>query len=154
MNFNPQTGLRMNSRIYLNNHNANVTLRVSDVGRILSVAIRTNSETPNATLNELVRDSYGTVLSNHNFQREILSTFKPATTGDLTISNDGPSSVTYSIFGYIPVIGEDKEVNLNPVGGIITGVILAIIGIITLIVGIVIIILDRKGAKPKSSVKK
>jgi hypothetical protein len=31
----------------------NVTLQVSDVGRILSVAIHTNTETLNATLNEL-----------------------------------------------------------------------------------------------------
>ena len=135
----------------------NVTLRVSDVGRILSVAIHTNSETPNATLNELVRDSYGSVVSNHNFQREILSTFKPTTTGEyvLTISNHGPSSINVGgVFGYIPIIGENKEVNINPVGGIITGVILAIIGITALIVGIVIIILDRKGDKPKSTVKK
>lgn len=132
----------------------NVTLRLSDLGRIISVAIHTNSEAPNATLNELVRDSYGTVMSNHNFQREILSTFEPTTTGEyvLTISNHGANPVNvHGVFGYIPIIGENNEVNINPVGGIITGVILAIIGIIALIVGIVIVILDRKRGKPKSS---
>jgi hypothetical protein len=135
----------------------NVTLRVTDVGRIISITIHTNSEMSNATLNELVRDSYGTVMSNHNFQSEILSTFKPPTIGEyvLTISNNGPSSVIVNdVFGYIPIIGENNEVKISPVGGIITGVILAIIGIIALIVGIVIVILDRKGNKPKSSVKK
>lgn len=135
----------------------NVTLRVSYIGRIVSVAIHTNSDAPNATLNELVRDSYGTMVSNHNFQREILNTFEPKTTGEyvLTISNHGPSSVNvHGVFGYIPIIGENNEVNINPVGGIITGLILAIIGIIALIVGIVIVILDRKGDKPKTPVKK
>lgn len=126
----------------------NATLQVNDIARTVSLVIHTNSKTLNATLNELVRDSHGSIVSNHGFQREILTTFKPTTTGEyvLTISNQGPSSVSVDgIFGYIPIIGENNEVNLSPLGGIVAGVILAIIGIIALIVGIVIVIMDKKG---------
>lgn len=133
--------------------NVNATLLVNDISRSVSLAIHTNPKISNATLNEIVQDSRGSVVSNHNFQSEILTTFKPTTIGKyvLTISNQGPNPVSVDgIFGYIPIIGENNEVNLSPVGGIITGVVLAIIGIIALIVGIVIVILDRKG-KSKSS---
>ena len=99
-------------------------------------------------MNELVQDSHGSIESNYIFQREILTTFKPTTTGEYvyTISNQGPSSVSVDgIFGYIRIIGENNEVNLSPLGGIVAGVILVIIGNIALIVGIVIVIMDKKG---------
>jgi len=48
------------------------------------------------------------------------------------------------IFGYIPFINQNNQVNLGSLSGIIAGIILFVVGIITLIVGIVILIVDRR----------
>ena len=53
------------------------------------------------------------------------------------------------VFGYIPFVNQNNQVNLYTLGGIIAVVVLILIGIITLIVGIIIVILDRrKGREP------
>ena len=50
------------------------------------------------------------------------------------------------IFGYIPFgfVGENNQVDLSPLNGIITGIALFVIGVISVIVGIVFVIIDRK----------
>jgi hypothetical protein len=61
------------------------------------------------------------------------------------ILNQGSSPVNVGgIFGYIPFVGANNQVNLNPLNAIIIGVILFIIGIITMIGGIVFAIIDRR----------
>jgi hypothetical protein len=60
-------------------------------------------------------------------------------TGEYTllISNLGPNDVNIDgIFGFIPFVGGDHQVNLSPLNTIITGVILFLIGIIALIAGV------------------
>jgi len=88
--------------------------------------------------------------NNSNENEDLFTTFKPDVQGRYTliITNLGPLPVKVGgIFGYIPIIGNDNQLNLEPLNGIIAGVILFIIGIITLIVGIIIAVLDRRRRK-------
>ena len=87
---------------------------------------------------------------NKNEDDGLFTTFKPDVQGEytLTIINLGSSPVKVGgIFGYLPIIGNNNQVNLQPLSGIIAGVILFIVGIITLIVGTIITILDRRRKK-------
>ena len=88
--------------------------------------------------------------NNNNNDGGLFTTFRPDVEGEytLTITNLGSSPVKIGgIFGYLPIIGNNNQVNLQPLSGIIAGVILFFIGIITLIVGAIIIILDRRRKK-------
>jgi hypothetical protein len=88
--------------------------------------------------------------NNSNENADLFTTFKPDVQGRYTliITNLGPLPVKVGgIFGYIPIIGNDNQINLKPLNGIIAGVILFIIGIITLIVGVIIAVLDRRRRK-------
>jgi hypothetical protein len=88
--------------------------------------------------------------NNSNENADLFTTFKPDVQGRYTliITNLGPLPVKVGgIFGYIPIIGNDNQINLEPLNGIIAGVILFIIGIITLIVGVIIAVLDRRRRK-------
>ena len=79
--------------------------------------------------------------------KDFFTTFKVNTVGKFTLSilNQGSNPVNVDgIFGYIPFVGQDNQVNLSPLNGIITGIALFVIGIIALIVGIVFVIIDRK----------
>jgi hypothetical protein len=51
------------------------------------------------------------------------------------------------ISGYLPIIGNNNQVNLQPLSRIIAGVILFIVGIITLIVGAIIAVFDTRRRK-------
>jgi hypothetical protein len=110
-------------------------------------------------IGEEVRNPSGVVInknqfnssSNGNFNNndeneDLFTTFKPDVQGQYTliITNLGPLPVKVGgMFGYIPIIGNDNQLNLEPLSGIIAGVILFIVGIITLIVGAIIAVLDR-----------
>jgi len=88
--------------------------------------------------------------NNSNENEDLFTTFKPDVQAQYTliITNLGPLPVKVGgIFGYIPIIGNDNQLNLEPLNGIIAGVILFIIGIITLIVGVIIAVLDRRRRK-------
>jgi hypothetical protein len=88
--------------------------------------------------------------NNNNENEDLFTTFKPDVQGRYTliITNLGPLPVEVGgMFGYIPIIGNDNQLNLEPLNGIIAGVILFIIGIITLIVGVIIAVLDRRRRK-------
>jgi hypothetical protein len=135
----------------------NASLQVNNIVRPVSIAVHfkpaattgiSSSPSSNATtLGEIVRDPTGKVVNRNTFLKEFFTTFKPETTGKytLTISNLGRESVNVDgIFGYIPFINQNNQVNLGSLSGIIAGIILFVVGIITLIVGIVILIVDRR----------
>jgi hypothetical protein len=152
----------------------NASLQVNDIARPIAIAIHfkpmmtttttttTTSPSPqssssitttNLTLSQTVRDPAGLVVSRNTFVKEFFTAFKPQTTGKytLTLTNLGRQSVSVDgVFGYIPFINQNNQVNLNPLSGIIAGIILVTIAIITLIVGIIIVIIDRrrKGKQP------
>ncbi len=88
--------------------------------------------------------------TNNNNDGGLFTTFRPDVEGEytLTITNLGSSPVKVGgIFGCIPILGNNNQVNLQSLSGIIAGVILFIICIITLIVSAIIIILDRRRKK-------
>jgi hypothetical protein len=81
---------------------------------------------------------------------DLFTIFKPDVQGQYTliVTNLGPLPVKVGgKFGYIPIIGHDNQLNLEPLSGIIAGVILFIVEIITLIVGAMIAVLDRKSRR-------
>ena len=153
----------------------NRTLQVTNTERTVAIALHVESEAANTQtqqqqassitmIGEEVRDPGGVVVNknqfnsrsgnegnNNNENDDLFTTFKPDTQGEYTliITNLGSEPVKVGgIFGYIPIIGNNNQVSLQPLSGIIAGVILFIVGIITLIVGALIAVLDRRRKKP------
>lgn len=154
----------------------NRTLQVTNTERTVAIALHVESEAANTQtqqqqasnitmIGEEVRDPGGVVVNknqfnsrsgnegnnNNNENDDLFTTFKPDTQGEYTliITNLGSEPVKVGgIFGYIPIIGNNNQVSLQPLSGIIAGVILFIVEIITLIVGALIAVLDRRRKKP------
>ena len=127
----------------------NATLQVNDISRPISMALHFEPESANVVLRETVRDASGKIVNTNEFLQDFFTTFKVNTVGKftLTVSNQGTSPVNVDgIFGYIPFgfVGENNQVDLSPLNGIITGIALFVIGVISVIVGIVFVIIDRK----------
>jgi hypothetical protein len=125
----------------------NATLQVNDISRPISLGLHFEPESANVTLRETVRDPSGRVVNTNDFLKDFFTTFKVNTVGKftLTVSNQGSIPINIDgIFGYLPFVEQNNQVNLSPLNGIIIGVILFIVGIITIIVGIVITIIDRR----------
>lgn len=125
----------------------NATFQVNDISRPISLALHFEPEPANVTLRETVIDPSGRVVNSNEFLKDFFTTFKVDTVGKFTlmILNQGSNPVNIDgIFGYIPFVGANNQVNLSPLNGIFIGVALFIIGIIALIVGIIFVIIDRK----------
>ena len=132
----------------------NTTLQVNDILRPISVAFRFEPGSANVTLRETVTDPFGRIINTNEFSKDFFTTFKVNTVGKftLTILNQGSSPVNVDgVFGYIPFVGQDNQVNLGPLNGIITGIALFVIGIIALIVGVVFVIIDKKRENRRQS---
>ncbi len=125
----------------------NATLQVNDIPRPISVAFHFEPGSANVTLRETVTDPFGRIISTNEFSKDFFTTFKVNTVGKftLTLLNQGSSPVNVDgVFGYIPFVGENNQVNLNPLNSLLIGISLFIIGIIVMIVGIVFTIIDRR----------
>lgn len=127
----------------------NATLQVNDISRPISTALHFEPESANVVLRETVRDESGKIVHTNEFSKDFFTTFKVNTAGKFTlrVSNQGTSPVNVDgIFGYIPFgfVGENNQVDLSPLNGIITGIALFVIGVISVIVGLVFVIIDRK----------
>jgi hypothetical protein len=149
----------------------NKTLQVTNTERTVAIALhvetavaadstqRQEQASSMSIIREEVRNPSGVVInknqfnssSNGNFtnndeNEDLFTTFKPDMQGQYTliITNFGPLPIKVGgMFGYIPIIGNDNQLNLEPLSGIIAGVILFIVGIIILLVGAIIAVLDR-----------
>jgi hypothetical protein len=132
---------------------ATATTQVNDLSRPLSlvISIEPNPNTEaNPTLREILRNPNGEVISTNEFTKQFLTTIKPDVIGKytLTIDNLGGSLVSVGIlFGNLPFVGQNNQLNLNLFGGLVTGGILAVVGIIALIAGFVVLIVDRRRIK-------
>jgi hypothetical protein len=126
----------------------NATLQVNDISRPISLALDFEPESAtDVTLRETVIDPDGRIVNTNQFSKEFFTTFKVNSVGEftLTILNQGTNPVNVDgLFGYIPFVGQNNQVNLNPLNGIIIGIILFVVGIIALIVGIIFIIMDKR----------
>ncbi|MFZ0512999.1 MAG: hypothetical protein WAM14_15430 [Candidatus Nitrosopolaris sp.] len=128
---------------------ASALTQVTDVSRPLSlvISIEPNTDQTNPTLRETVRNPNGEVISTNEFTKQLLITIKPDVIGKytLTIDNLGGSLVSIGIlFGNLPFVGQNNQLNLSLFGGLVTGGILAVAGIIALIAGLVVLIVDRR----------
>jgi hypothetical protein len=129
---------------------ATAVTQVNDVSRPLSlvISIEPNHNTEaNPTLRETLRNPKGEVISTNQFTKQFLITIKPDVIGRYTLSIDnlGGSLVSVGIlFGNLPFVGQNNQLNLNLFGGLVTGGILAVVGIIALIAGLVVLIVDRR----------
>ena len=161
------------SDVYINSSaSVNRTLQITNTERPISIALHVESvkdsaeiqtkqqQASNVTIIGEVRNPGGVIINKNQFNSHsddnkneddgLFTTFKPNVQGEytLTIINLGSSPVKVGgIFGYLPIVGNNNQVNLQPLSGIIAGVILFIVGIITLIVGAIITILDRRRKK-------
>ena len=150
----------------------NRTLEITNTERTVAIALHSESGEADSTqtqqqlesnisiIREEIRNPSGVVINKNEFDSSsgsedndgdnndgLFTTFKPDVQGqyNLIITNLGSEPVKVGgIFGYIPIIGNNNQVNLQPLIGIIAGVILFIVGIITLIVGAIIAVLDRR----------
>src|SRR5829696_7998541 len=151
----------------------NRTLEVTNTERTVAIALHGESGEADSTqtqqqqesnisiIREEIRNPSGVVINKNEFNSGsssedndgddnndgLFTTFKPDVQGqyNLIITNLGSEPVKVrGIFGYIPIIGNNNQVNLQPLIGIIAGVILFIVGIITLIVDAIIALLDRR----------
>jgi hypothetical protein len=113
----------------------------------------TGGQIPNNILRETILNPNGVIMTSNEFTKQFFTTFKPDITGKyvITICNLGNIPVKIGVLvGNLPFIGANNQVNINPFGGIIVGVILTFAGIIVLIAGIIVLILDRRRIRSKT----
>jgi uncharacterized membrane protein len=136
------------------------TTQVTDVSRLVSVAIHIESPEGVARVIETVKDSSGTVVSSDQFSANLFTTFQPQMDGNhiLNVTNAGTIPITiYATFGYIPFITAASPpisevaggqpihaVDLSSLSVVIVGGVLTTIGFFTIIAGIVIVVIDRR----------
>jgi hypothetical protein len=141
----------------------NRTLHITNTEQPISIALQFESEvlrtqTQQAStimIAEQVTNPRGFIVNKNQINSDqkndgLFTTFDPDVEGEytLTVSNLGSEPVkVVGTFGYLPIIANNNQVNLQLLNGVIAGGILFITGIITLVVGAVIAILDRKRNK-------
>jgi len=125
--------------------------QVNDLSRPLSlvISIESNDNTgqANPILRETVRNPNGDIISTNDFAKQFVTTIKPDAIGQytLTINNQGGNFVRIGIlFGNLPFVSQNSQLNVNFFAGLVIGGVLAIVGIIALIVGLVVVIVDRR----------
>jgi hypothetical protein len=129
----------------------NAITQVNDLSRPLSLVISIesnhNTDQANPILRETVRNPNGEIISTNDFAKQFVATIKPEVIGKytLTIDNMGGNFVRIGIlFGNLPFVSQNNQLNVNFFAGLVTGGVLAIGGIIALIVGLVVSIVDRR----------
>lgn len=128
-------------------------LQVNDTRRQVSLALHSETESTNATIRETIRDPISKIVNAKEFPKDYFTTFKPNTTGNytLTITNLGASIINIDgVFGFLPFVGENKQVNFSPLNIITIGAILFIMGIVVFITGVVFVIVDRRRDKNRT----
>jgi hypothetical protein len=122
-----------------------VSLDVTDTSRPLSVIV--NSANKDVEL--------AVVLVTPENQRAIESTFRENTvmsadptvagTYELTVTNNGESPTSVDIvFGRLPGVEENNQVDVNIYGGIVAGIGMVAAGVIVMIAGVVVVVIDRR----------
>lgn len=130
---------------------ANTITQVNDLSRPLSLVISIESNhnigQGNPILRETVRNPNGEIISTNDFAKQFVTTIKPDVIGKYTLSinNLGGDFVKIGVlFGNLPFVSQNNQLNVNFFAGLVTGGVLAIAGIIALIVGLVVVIVDRR----------
>jgi hypothetical protein len=117
---------------------------VTSTGPMMYIVIK--SDPSNIPMSTLVKDPKGSIVSVSRFSQDLIANFRPTVLGkyNLVVTNEGTTDVkTNTIFGYIPLFGENQKPNYDALGGIFTGASLLVLGCFGFAVGIIIFIKDK-----------
>jgi hypothetical protein len=104
------------------------------------------SDPSNIPITASVKEPNGSVVSLSSFSQNLVTSFKPQTTGKyaITVTNGGITDVkTSMILGYIPLFGENAKPNYSALQSIFIGSLLLILGSFGFVIGLLKIIKDK-----------
>lgn len=129
-------------------HAYNTSIYIDSIDRPLTIAMDSiNNDQPK--LREIVTGPSGEVISNSTFQKTYFSTIKPNKTGEYEFSvvqleNKSRDDATlYVLFGVLPFLKENGELEWSVFTGLIVGIFLFVGGIFFLVAGLFISFRDR-----------
>lgn len=129
-------------------HAYNTSIYIDSIDRPLTIAMDSiNNDQPK--LREIVTGPSGEVISNSTFQKTYFSTIKPNKTGEyelavVQLENKSRDDATlYVLFGVLPFLKENGELEWSVFTGLIVGIFLFVGGIFFLVAGLFISFRDR-----------
>lgn len=129
-------------------HAYNTSIYIDSIDRPLTIAMDSiNNDQPK--LREIVTGPSGEVISNSTFQKTYFSKIKPNKTGEYEFSvvqleNKSRDDATlYVLFGVLPFLKENGELEWSVFTGLIVGIFLFVGGIFFLVAGLFISFRDR-----------
>lgn len=129
-------------------HAYNTSIYIDSIDRPLTIAMDSiNNNQPK--LREIVTGPSGEVISNSTFQKTYFSTIKPNKTGEyelavVQLENKSRDDATlYVLFGVLPFLKENGELEWSVFTGLIVGIFLFVGGIFFLVAGLFISFRDR-----------
>ena len=129
-------------------HAYNTSIYIDSIDRPLTIAMDSiNNDQPK--LREVVTGPSGEVISNSTFQKTYFFTIKPNKTGEYEFSvvqleNKSRNDATlYVLFGVLPFLKENGELEWSVFTGLIVGIFLFVGGIFFLVAGLFISFRDR-----------
>jgi hypothetical protein len=141
-------GLLSNQITLTTLHVYNTSIYIDSLNRPLTIAIDSiNNDQPK--LREIVTGPSGEVISNSTFQKTYFSTIKPNKTGEYEFSvvqlenNPRGNAILNVLFGVLPFLKENGELEWSVFTGLIVGIFLFVGGIFFLTAGVVISFKDR-----------
>ncbi len=132
----------------LQSHNA--TISIDNTQKVFTVTID-SIDNAQIKLREIVIGPDGRTISNSTFQKTYFAAINPNSTGEyrLSITNQDTESTAniYMLFGNLPFIKENGEIDVASFSGLIIGIFLFIGGIISFAVGVILSFKDRNKEK-------
>jgi hypothetical protein len=141
-------GLSANQVTLTTLHAYNTSIHIDSVNRPLTLAIDSINN-DQSKLREIVTGPSGELISNATFQKTHFSTIKPNKTGEYELSvvqlekKPRDDAAVYVLFGVLPFLKENGELELGVFAGLIVGIFLFIGGIVSLTAGTIISIKYR-----------
>ena len=129
-------------------HAYNTSIYIDSIDRPLTLAMGSiNNDQPK--LREIVTGPSGEVISNSTFQKTYFSTIKPNKTGEYELAvfqfenKSGDDATLYVLFGVLPFLKGNGELEWSVFTGLIVGIFLFVGGIFFLTAGLIISYRDR-----------
>jgi hypothetical protein len=125
-------------------YNTNVYINATDKLLTLTIDSINNDQ---MKFREILIGPDDNIISNTTFQKTYFTTIKPNKTGEYKMSvinlNSSSKASLYILFGILPFLNDNGELDLNSFAGLIIGIILFLGAIISLAIGIIFFIKDR-----------
>ncbi len=128
----------------------NATISIDNTQKVFTVTIDSINN-DQIKLREIVTGPDGRTISNSSFQKTYFAAIEPNSTGEyrLSITNQDTESTAsvYMLFGNLPFVKENGEIDAASFSGLIIGIFLFIGGIISFAIGVVLSLKDRNKEK-------